>query len=300
MKKIIIAGGAGLVGKSLLKVINSDKYEITVIDKDLELINSLKKKFTNVLFINIDLSEINQINKYNFTADILILLQAQIKGLAYEVFHKNTVQSTTNLINYFSQKKIKPYIVHISSSVVNSKANDFYTKSKIEQETLVKKTDYKKVILRPTLMYGDGDNKHLFVLLNLMRRLKMLPLPGNGKFFRQPLFAIDFAHVIYDCIKHEHVGSFNISGLEKIYFRDCLLKLKKSHDVSAVFIPIPIFIFRYLLRFISFFYKNVPFTEQQLNALIIDELFEMNDWPKKFDCKYTKFDEALTKFKYEF
>lgn len=300
MKKVFLAGGAGLVGQSLLKILDHSEIQITVVDKDANLINKLKSEFPDVKFITLDLSDSEAVKKLALSFDCIVMMQALIKGLKYFDFHQNTVISTQNILEQIKKQKVSPYLIHVSSSVINSRADDFYTRSKREQEVLVMDSDFKKVILRPTLMYGAGDNKHFYALINLMRKFPFFPMPGGGKYIRQPLYAMDFAHVIKDCIKDPKAGIFNISGLELITFKDCLMKFKRHYQCFSLIIPIPVFMFRFLLRAAAFITKKVPFTEQQLDALIIPETFERIDWPTIFNTTYTKFEDGIKAFGYKF
>jgi len=300
MNKVLLAGGAGLVGQSLLKVLDHSELQITVADKDAFLVNKLRSEFSDVKFITLDLSDGEVVKKLALSFDCIVMMQALIKGLEYYDFHQNTVISTQNLLEQIKNQKVSPYLIHVSSSVINSRADDFYTQSKREQEQLVKDSDLKKVILRPTLMYGEGDNKHFYALINLMRKFPFFPLPGSGKYIRQPLYALDFAHVIKDCIQDPKAGIFNISGLEFITFKDCLMKFKRHYRCFSLIIPIPVFMFRFLLRVAAFITKKVPFTEQQLDALIIPETFERIDWPTIFNTTYTKFEDGIKAFVYKF
>ena len=300
MKKVFLAGGAGLVGQSLLKILDHSEIQITVTDKDADLISKLTPQFPDFKFITLDLSDSAAIKKLALSFDCIVMMQAQIKGLEYFDFHLNTVISTQNVLEQIKNQKVSPYLIHISSSVINSRADDFYTRSKREQEQLVMNFDLQKVILRPTLMYGEGDNKHFYVLINLMRKFPFFPLPGGGKYIRQPLYAMDFAHVIKDCIQDPKAGIFNISGLEFITFKDCLIKFKRHYQCFSLIIPIPVFMFRFLLRVAAFITKKVPFTEQQLDALIIPETFERIDWPTIFNTTYTKFEDGIKAFVYKF
>ena len=300
MRKILFAGGAGMVGHSLLKVMDHYKFQITVVDKDAILMKKLRSQFPNIKLITLDLSDSEAVKKIDMSFDCVVIMQAQIKGLKYMEFHQNSGLSTQNLINCMNTQNCKPYLIHISSSVINSKADDFYTRSKRQQEQLITGWVGKKLILRPTLMYGEGDNKHFYVLLNIMRKLPFFPLPGKGKYIRQPLYAMDFARVINECIENPREGFFNISGLEYISFKDCLLKFKHHYEYFVLFIPIPILLFRWTLKLGELITKKVPFTEQQLDALIIPETFERIDWPTIFNTNYTKFEDGIKAFDYKF
>ena len=300
MNKVLLAGGAGLVGQSLLKVLDHSELDITVVDRDAAMLNILRSHYPDVKFINTDLSDGDAVKKLALSFDCIVMMQALIKGLNYLDFHQNTVMSTQNLLSQIKNQKVNTYLIHVSSSVINSKADDFYTRSKREQEQLVMNSSLQKVILRPTLMYGEGDNKHFYALINLMRKFPFFPLPGSGKYIRQPLYAMDFANVIKNCIEDPKEGIYNISGLEFITFKDCLIKFKRHYQCFSLITPIPVFMFRLLLRLAALITKKVPFTEQQLDALIIPETFERIDWPHIFNTTYTTFDDGIKKFEYKF
>ena len=111
---------------------------------------------------------------------------------------------------------------------------------------------------------------------------------------------MDFANVIKNCIEDPKEGIYNISGLEFITFKDCLIKFKRHYQYFSLITPIPVFMFRLLLRLAALITKKVPFTEQQLDALIIPETFERIDWPHIFNTTYTTFDDGIKKFEYKF
>ena len=75
-------------------------------------------------------------------------------------------------------------------------AVDDYTETKKAQEALVAASGIKQVVLRPTLMFGWFDRKHVGWLGRFMQRVPVFPVPGDGKFLRQPLYAGDFADII--------------------------------------------------------------------------------------------------------
>ena len=77
--------------------------------------------------------------------------------------------STKKVVEELKKSKVSR-VVHISSSVVNSVSKDVYTKTKIKQEKLVIKELPDAVILRPTLMFGWFDRKHLGWLYRFMKK----------------------------------------------------------------------------------------------------------------------------------
>ena len=145
-KKIILPGGAGLVGQNLLVQLKEKGYtNITVIDKHHENIKILKQTFPDVEVIEADLAEKGDWEYVFNDADVVVMLQAQIGAKQEKPFIRNNVISTKNILNVIGECKNTPYLVHISSSVLESVADDFYTHSKKEQEEIVNKENMWKM-----------------------------------------------------------------------------------------------------------------------------------------------------------
>jgi nucleoside-diphosphate-sugar epimerase len=293
-KKIVLPGGAGLVGQNLVaKLISKGYTNIVVIDKYKKNLEILKSVHPSVNTLYADLSIQGDWQAYFKDADVVVMLQAQIGGIFYQEFVDNNVKSTKLILDLIKINHI-PNLVHISSSVVESAADDFYTRSKIEQEKLVLASGIECPILRPTLMFGWFDRKHLGWLARLMKRIPVFPIPGNGKFMRQPLYVGDFCDVIISCIENNiKTGVFNISGHEKIDYIEMINMIKKVSGAKAIILNIPYSIFYALLWIWAIFDKNPPFTTQQLQALVTKDEFEVIDWPNIFGVRYTPFEEAI-------
>ena len=78
--------------------------------------------------------------------------------------------------------------------------------SKDAQEKLVVESGLPVVVLRPTLMFGWFDRKHLGWLARFMQKTPVFPVPGNGRYLRQPLYAGDFCDIIMACIERRPSG----------------------------------------------------------------------------------------------
>lgn len=143
-------------------------------------------------------------------------------------------------------------------------------------------------------MFGWFDRKHLGWLSRFMKKVPVFPIPGHGRYMRQPLYVGDFSKVIISCIeKNIREGIYNISGHEKIDYIDMIRVIKKATNSSTPIVRIPYTLFYGLIWTWSLFDKNPPFTTQQLAALSAKDEFEVIDWPGIFDVPYTPFAEAV-------
>ena len=292
--KIVLLGGAGLVGQNVVHLIDAKHdTEIVVVDKKATNLRILENIRPEVVAIHEDICDPGRWEHHVKTADVVVMLQAQIGGLDLTEFRRNNVLSTERVLQVIgTTKQIR--LIHVSSSVVNSRIHDFYSSTKKEQEELVRESRLDWVILRPTLMFGWFDRKHLGWLSRFMRRIPLFPVPGDGQFLRQPLYVRDFAAVVHRCIFDSSLkGVFDISGTERITFIDVVKTIRSSTKSRVVFVRVPIALFRSLLKTWAIFDRNPPFTAQQLDALVADEIFSESDWPNIFGVQPTSFRQAI-------
>ena len=294
MNKIVLPGGAGLVGQNLVARLRAKGYSnIVVIDKHKENLATLKSVQPDVVVEFADLSKPGDWQRHFENASVVVMLQAQIGGIHYQEFVDNNVSSTSIILEEIRKHRI-PQTIHISSSVVESVADDFYTRSKKAQEEMVLASGIECPILRPTLMFGWFDRKHLGWLSRFMAKQPVFPVPGDGRFMRQPLYVGDFCNVIISCIENNvRQGTFNISGHEKVDYIDIIREIKKATRARTTIVKIPYGIFYALIWTWSLFDKNPPFTTQQLAALSAKDEFEVIDWPGIFNVPSTSFAAAL-------
>jgi nucleoside-diphosphate-sugar epimerase len=123
--------------------------------------------------------------------------------------------------------------------------------------------------------------------------MPVFPIPGSGRYMRQPLFVLDFCDVIAACLRAGKQGAWNISGQEKIDYIDLMRAVKRATGARAPIINIPYGLFRLLLQAYALLDRNPPFTTTQLEALVTPDSFEIIDWPAIFGVQSTPLDEAL-------
>lgn len=292
--KIILPGGAGLVGQNLVARLKVKGYKnIIVLDKHRANLAILKQVQPDITVEYADLAEPGDWLRHFENAEVVVMLQAQIGGYDYQEFVRNNVVSTNLIIDAITSNNV-PYLVHISSSVLESVADDFYTNTKKDQERIVLESGISCPILRPTLMFGWFDRKHLGWLSRFMKKVPVFPIPGHGRYMRQPLYVGDFANIIISCIENRvRGGIYNISGHEKVDYIDMIREIKRATRSKTQIIRIPFSLFYSLLWVWGLLDKNPPFTTQQLAALSAKDEFEVIDWPGIFGVPYTPFKTAL-------
>ena len=291
--KIALTGAAGLVGQNLIPRLKARGYcNIVALDKHKANTATLRRLHPDIAVVETDLAKTDGWQSAIADADVVVLSHAQIGGLDAAAFTANNVTATERVIAAVRAKS--PYLVHLSSSVVESAADDWYVQSKDAQEKLVVGSGLSTVVLRPTLMFGWFDRKHLGWLARFMQKAPIFPVPGSGRYLRQPLYAGDFCDIIMACVEQRPVGkTFNISGQEKIDYVDLIRAVKGACGARAPIVRIPYSMFWALLWAYGLFDRDPPFTTKQLEALVTPDVFEVIDWPAIFGVKATPLSAAL-------
>lgn len=293
MARIVITGAAGLVGQNLIAgIADRGDLQIVAIDKHPSNTAVLARLHPGIEVIEADLAQPGAWTGAFKGADAVIQLHAQIGGLDADEFEANNVRATRLVLGAMKAENV-PYLVHVSSSVVNSKALDFYTESKKAQEKLVVESGIAHATLRPTLMYGWFDRKHLGWLARFMQKAPVFPIPGHGKYMRQPLYGGDFSRIVLACLEGRREGAWNISGQEEIDYVDLIKAVRRASGAKTPIVHIPYGLFWMLLRVYAMFDRDPPFTTKQLEALVTPDSFEVIDWPSIFGVRATPMDEAL-------
>jgi uncharacterized protein YbjT (DUF2867 family) len=294
MARIVITGAAGLVGQNLVaRLKGRPDIQLVGIDKHAANVALFRKVHPGIEIIEADLAQPGAWTAAFAGADAVLINQAQIGGLNEAEFTANNVEASRHILAAIDTHKV-PYFVGISSSVVNSAADDFYTRSKSAQERLFDESTVTHAVLRPTLMFGWFDRKHLGWLRRFMDKSAVFPIPDDGNFIRQPLYVGDFAAIVAACLEKRITGTYDISGQEQIAYGELIRTIHGIVHPRARLVHIPYRLFWMLLWVYALFDRNPPFTTRQLEALVIPETFPVIDWPGIFGVEATPLKTALT------
>jgi nucleoside-diphosphate-sugar epimerase len=290
--KIAITGAAGLVGQNLIPRLKTRGYrDIVAIDKHPANTALLRQLHPDISVVEADLAGEGGWQPAIAGVDVIVICHAQIGGLDRAAYARNNIDATERLLAAVARPDVQ--LVHVSSSVVKSMAKDDYVWSKEAQEKLVLGSGFPAIVLRPTLMFGWFDRKHLGWLARFMQRTPLFPVPGTGRYLRQPLFAGDFCDIVMSCIERRPIGDYNITGLEPIDYIDLIRAVREACGASSRIVPVPYPLFWSMLFVYGLFSRDPPFTTKQLEALVTPDVFEVIDWPGLFGVKPTPLNAAL-------
>jgi uncharacterized protein YbjT (DUF2867 family) len=293
--KVVITGAAGLVGQNLVTLLLEHGYtRVVALDKHAGNLAILKQLHPGVDALHADLAVPGDWESAFDDAAVVVQLHAQIAGKSGDVFERNNVEATRQVLRVLKGVS-DVFLVHASSSVVNSVADDHYVRSKTAQEKLVCASGLRHCVLRPTLMFGWFDPKHLGWLARFMERVPVFPIPGHGRYMRQPLYNRDFCRAILVAMQRQPGGAvYDLTGPDRIDYIDMIRAIRTAKGLRTPIVRIPIPVFAAMLRFYALFSEKPPFTAEQLDALTAGDEFTGVDIAQVFGFQPTPFDAALS------
>ncbi len=132
------------------------------------------------------------------------------------------------------------------------------------------------VVLRPTLIYGYGQDKNVAEIIRIIRRLGFFPLLGKAMGLRQPIHAEDVAQAGVAALDAPGAANqaYNLSGGETLPYREMVSRIFIALRRPPRFVGVPLFAITILVtccRVIPRFRKWSPSMAQRMN---LDMVFD--------------------------
>ena len=160
-------------------------------------------------------------------------------------------------------------IVHISAIGASATSPYPFLRSKGEGEDAVTASRIPHVVLRPSVLFGPGDD--FFPRLGFALHFPIVPVPGNGRARFQPLHVADLALAVRAGLRRDDVlGVHEIGGPGPVTYRELLAETMAGYRKRrpTMDLPIP------LMKIAAFGFERVmsdpPVTVQQLDLLAVD------------------------------
>jgi nucleoside-diphosphate-sugar epimerase len=102
------------------------------------------------------------------------------------------------------------------------------------------------IILRPTLIYGNGRDKNISEIANFIRRFGFFPIFGQACGLRQPVHADDVATACLDALQGGSPvvnHAYNLSGGETLTYRAMVVRVFSALGLRPRLVKIPLWIF---------------------------------------------------------
>ncbi len=196
MKKILILGGTGFVGRHLCEKLAEGDYRTTVLTRRRSNARHLQ------MLPMVDVLEGSAHDAATLTPlmaehDAVVNLVAILHGTE-AAFDKAHVQLPSALVKACAAAGQRR-IVHVSSLGADVNAPSMYQRSKARGEAVLLSSGLDISVLRPSVIFGAED-KFLNTFASLQKLFPFIPLAGSTARF-QPVWVEDVATALVKCIE---------------------------------------------------------------------------------------------------
>ena len=174
-----------------------------------------------------------------------------------------------------------------SSDSAEARLADLLTESEARLTCWADQHRIQWTILRPTMVYGRGQDQNVSVIARFIRRFSFFPVLGEARGLRQPVHAQDAAWCGMAALGTEKAynRSYNISGGETLAYRDMAERIFAGLGRKPRFVRLPLWFFRmsfFFLRTTPVFRHASPAMIERMN---VDLVFDHHD--AKVDLEFS-------------
>jgi NADH dehydrogenase len=239
---ILVTGGTGFVGSALTRELRDRDHDVTALARTPDE-DDVPDGVTAAAG---DVTDYDSIEPAFEGVDAVVNLVALSplfkppKGLSHEAVH---LGGTKNVVAAAEAHDVDR-IVQMSALDADPDAPTEYLRTKGQAETVVRDADLEHVIVRPSIIFGEGDE-----LVSFTKRAKRMfapglpvaPLPGGGKTPFQPIFIEDFAPILADCATETgHAGeTYEFGGPEVLTLAEITRLVYRAEGKRMRVVPIP-------------------------------------------------------------
>ncbi|MDQ7996616.1 MAG: complex I NDUFA9 subunit family protein [Luteibacter sp.] len=307
-QRIVILGGTGFVGGTLVPRLAADGHSLLLLSRNREnrRHSAVGRQVTTV---SADVYDPAVLRRHIAGADAVINLVGILSESGRQTFQRAHVELTRLIIEACQATGV--HRLHQMSSLKAGQGLSRYLRSRGEAEALVKASTLDWTIYQPSTIFGPGDGL-VTRFDKLLRVAPVMPLP-RPQAKMAPVYVGDVAEAIARSVANPAIGAlrtFELYGPETLTLIDIVRAIRDARGRRRVVIPMPDSLGRLQAEFAQFV-PGKPFTPDNFLSLRtdsvgkVDGLAQLGVAPQSFSAwlprllgqpvRQRRLDEARTK-----
>ena len=272
---VLVPGGTGFIGRHLCRTLLERGHAVTACSRDPDAgdvpagVILKKADITNYQSIQGLIAEHEAVVN-------LVALSPMLKPRDGDAMHERVhLTGTRNIVRGMIDSDCER-LVQISAMHANPDGPTAYLRAKGKAEGVVQSSDIRWSIIRPTVVFGPGDE-----FIEITRKLTtpyVTALPGGGKARFQPIAVEDLCTVLatgLSDVTHTD-GVYEIGGPAVYSLAGITRAIYAAQDKPVRIVPIPMLLTRLGLTIMDPI-PRLPFGTDQYRALFVDAVPDSND-----------------------
>ena len=190
---------------------------------------------------------------------------------AYGAVNHGVAVANTKLLIQAAEAAGVKRIVHVSITNPSPHSVLPYFQGKAEVEGAIRASALTYAILRPAVLFGEGD-----ILINniawLLRRLPLFAIPGKGQYRVQPIFVEDLAELAVDSGRREDSFILDAVGPEVYTYENLIRLIRTAIQSRSRICYLPPSMVRAASWILGLIVNDVVLTQDEVSGLMADLL----------------------------
>ncbi len=291
---ILVTGGTGFVGSHLIKKMRQEGLSVRAVVRSPA--KAIELRDLGVEVVPGDVSDKASLERAVQGIERVVHLVGIIQEAPGATFQGVHVDGTRNLAEAARKAGVRHFLFQ-SALGTRANAKSQYHRTKWEAEELVRGSGVPSTVLRPSLIYGPGD-QFTIRLSDMIRLSPILPIIGSGSSKVQPLFINDAVACIVKAVTSDAYLNelYELGGPEQLTYEEVTRAIAAALGVSRPALHLPLLFMRSMARVMETVLPKPPVTTDQLIMLQEDTVCSMKDIRDAFGIEPILFQKGLSTF----
>lgn len=272
---ILVTGGTGFIGSRLCAELDSRGHSVTAFARDPEATDLP----TAVERVSGDVTDPDSLDGPLEGKDAvvnLVALSPLFKPRGGNMMHDRIHRAGTQNVVAAAEEAGVERIVQMSGIGADPDGPTAFLRAKGQAEEIVKASNLDWVIVRPTVVFGEGGEFVSFI--KKVAPPYVTPLPGGGRTRMQVIWVDDLVPMLADMVeKDDYVGgTYEIGGPDRLPLARIAKLVNAAAGRSSTVIPIPMSLAGVGMT-IGGMVPGFPFGKDQYLSLKMDLVVSEND-----------------------
>lgn len=270
--KVLVTGATGYVGFYVIKELLEAGHHVVGLARSIGGSKTASGVslglHSSATYLVGDVASGNGVSEAMTGVDAVIHLVGIIAEKGLQTFEKVHVEGTRKVLEAAKKAGIKRF-VQMSALGAGPTAVSGYSSSKYRAEELVRASGLAWTIMRPSLIFGRGDDFFGRVLKNLVSQAPIVPQIGDGSFPFRPIWAGDVARAFAQSLEKPATISqvFDLVGPKEFSFKELLDLEMNALGFKKVKVPVPVPIMDIMVPLMNLVPAIAPITKDQYAML---------------------------------
>ncbi|MFA5567069.1 MAG: complex I NDUFA9 subunit family protein [Trueperaceae bacterium] len=261
--RVLVTGANGFVGGYVCRALVGAGCQVTGLSR-----KSDARLPTDVTALTGDVTSGDGLGRAMTGIDAVVHLVGIIQERGSQTFERVHVEGTRNVIEAATAAGVSR-LVHMSALGAGLDSGSGYQRTKARAEELVRVSGLAWTIMRPSLIFGVGDDFFGGTLRQLVRLPPVVPVVGTGGYPFRPVYAGDVATAFLRALERHGVAGqvFDLAGPNEYTLRELLLLVRGALGSRKPLVNVPLPLMRMGVALFGLL-PNPPITRDQFLMLL--------------------------------